>query len=469
MKAKKWVAIRRSSQVFFFLLFTAILWSTTYPLKGGPVPPETVFRLDPLLIFITSLSERVLLPGIILSSVMILLTLILGRFFCGWVCPLGAAFDLAGLAVRKRDKENEKVNAKNRKYKYFILSAVVLSALFGIQAAWVLDPLGIMSRFLSLSFIPSVSSAMRVQFNNMFINAQFMSILFMVAAASVLIKKRFWCRTICPLGAIYALTAKAALLRRVVRGCSDCGACAANCRMGAIRDDFSYSKGECILCMDCVYDCPAAGTSFAFRGNSDASLTGTDASRRNILILISSSVLLSGFGRFRRLGRSRAVIRPPAALPEDEFVDRCIRCGNCMRVCITNGLQPAMGESGVSGIWTPKLVPEIGYCEYNCTLCGNTCPTGAIRRVSLAQKHDTKLGLAVVDRERCISWADGKQCMVCEEHCPVPQKAIKAVEETVNGKAIRKPVVDGNLCVGCGICQNKCPVDPVRAIRVRPF
>ncbi|MDD5424723.1 MAG: 4Fe-4S binding protein, partial [Candidatus Omnitrophica bacterium] len=119
--------------------------------------------------------------------------------------------------------------------------------------------------------------------------------------------------------------------------------------------------------------------------------------------------------------------------------------------------------------WAPKLVPEIGYCEYNCTLCGNTCPTGAIRRVSLAQKHDTRLGLAVVDRNICISWSDGRQCMVCEKHCPVPDKAIKAREDYVNGKVIRKPLVDGNLCVGCGVCQNKCPVNPVRAIRVRPF
>jgi MauM/NapG family ferredoxin protein len=324
-----------------------------------------------------------------------------------------------------------------------------------------------MSRFLSLSFMPYVSSVLRVQFNNTFIDTQLMLALFLAAVATVFIKKRFWCRSICPLGAIYALTAKVALLRREVRGCSDCGKCTPRCRMGAIKDDFSYSKGECILCMDCVYDCPESRTGFVWEGrtcNGEA-----DPGRRGILLLLSSSVLLAGFGKFRSSAASRSVIRPPAALPEEEFVDRCVRCGNCMRVCITNGLQPSMGESGISGIWTPKLVPEIGYCEYNCILCGNTCPTGAIRRVSLAQKRDTRLGIAVVDRSICISWAGGKQCMVCEEHCPVPDKAIKAVEETVNGKVIRKPVVDGNLCVGCGICQNKCPVGPVRAVRVRPF
>ncbi|MFA5499735.1 MAG: 4Fe-4S binding protein [Candidatus Omnitrophota bacterium] len=438
MKVKKLALLRRASQISFFLLFA--------------VSSNVIFKFDPLAMFFTSISERVILPGIILSCVMILLTFVFGRFFCGWVCPLGASFDLIGLAAGGKRAENERSNARNRKLKFMVLAAVALSAFAGVQAAWVLDPLGIMSRFM-----------------NTFPGSPVMAAVFIAACSTVFIKKRFWCRSVCPLGAIYALTAKVALLRRKVRGCSDCGACATRCRMGAIRDDLSYSKGECILCMDCVYDCPATGARFTFGGSHAARDPGTDASRRNILILMSSSVLLSGFGRFRWPARDRAAIRPPAALPEEEFTGRCIRCGSCMRVCITNGLQPSMGESGISGIWAPKLVPEIGYCEYNCTLCGNTCPTGAIRRVSLAQKHDTRLGLAVVDRNICISWADGRQCMVCEEHCPVPDKAIKAREDYVNGKIIRKPLVDGNLCVGCGVCQNKCPVNPVRAIRVRPF
>ncbi|MFA5336123.1 MAG: 4Fe-4S binding protein [Candidatus Omnitrophota bacterium] len=438
MKVRKLILLRRASQVLFFLLFAA---------SSG-----IIFKIDPLAMFFTSISERAILPGIILSCIMILLTYVLGRFFCGWVCPLGASFDLIGLAAGKRRTENKKANARHGRIKYILLAVVALSAILGIQVAWVLDPLGIMSRFV-----------------NTFPGSPVMAVIFLVVCSTVFIKKRFWCRSICPLGALYALAAKAALLGRKVRGCSDCGGCASRCRMGAIKDDSGYSKGECILCMDCVYDCPALGTKFTWGGGHAEGGRGTDTSRRNILILLSSSVLLSGFGKFRLPARGRTVIRPPAALPEEEFTGRCIRCGNCMRVCITNGLQPSMGESGISGIWTPKLVPEIGYCEYNCTLCGNTCPTGAIHRVSLAQKHDTRLGLAAVDRNICISWADGKQCMVCEEHCPVPDKAIKAREDNVNGKVIRKPLVDGNLCVGCGICQNKCPVNPVRAIRVRPF
>jgi len=139
-----------------------------------------------------------------------------------------------------------------------------------------------------------------------------------------------------------------------------------------------------------------------------------------------------------------------------------------MKVCLTNGLQPVTLESGLEGLWTPQLVPEIGYCEYNCHLCGDVCPTQAIKKLSLEDKQKAKLGIAEIDKTMCIAWAENKECIVCEEHCPVPEKAIKSTEQIVDGKKIFKPRVDEQLCVGCGICQNKCPTKPLRAIRVNP-
>jgi formate hydrogenlyase subunit 6/NADH:ubiquinone oxidoreductase subunit I len=139
-----------------------------------------------------------------------------------------------------------------------------------------------------------------------------------------------------------------------------------------------------------------------------------------------------------------------------------------MKVCITNGLQPVVLESGVEGLWTPRLVPEIGYCEYKCTLCGEVCPTGAIPRLSVLEKQKARLGLAVIDHSICLAWDGNEECIVCEEHCPVAEKAIKVREDVVKGKRILRPIVDRALCIGCGICQNKCPVRPVRAIRVDP-
>ncbi len=488
--------LRRLSQIFFGGFFIYVLWSTTYPLTGS-VDPESLFKINPLLMAMTSISERVLLPGLLSAGALILATFILGRFFCGWVCPLGGAMDLARFVSRRKISKNNPRNAA--RIKYVILAGIFILAVFGIQAAWPFDPIVIAARFVSLNLIPSITFLIEKLFVFLvrdlnlhgavydfyralkdtvlgvkvfyFPNSGFVFLAFAAIAGASVLMTRAWCRFLCPLGALLALVSKFSLLERYVKKCVNCGKCVSACRMGAIKDGNEYVKEECVLCMDCVYDCPVHSTEFSFKRPSKYPAPGASEkggiTRRQFLYLLGGSAVLAAAGRIIRTGSS-LVIRPPAAQREDKFVNTCVRCGNCMKVCITNGLQPSLTEAGAAGIWTPKLVPEIGYCEYNCTLCGNVCPTGAIPALSLEKKHQVRLGLAKVIKERCIAWANNEQCIVCEEHCPVPEKAIKVIEEFHDGKKVLKPYVDPNLCVGCGICQNKCPVRPLRAIVVDP-
>ena len=142
-----------------------------------------------------------------------------------------------------------------------------------------------------------------------------------------------------------------------------------------------------------------------------------------------------------------------------------------MKVCPTNALQPAKWEAGPDGLWTPMLVPKIGYCEYYCSLCSQVCPTGAIEELTVEAKTQVKIGTAWIDKNRCIPWKFGDPCIVCEEHCPVSPKAIKMVEVDVlqpdgSIKKPKVPVIDTQLCIGCGICENKCPVVDQPAIYV---
>lgn len=142
-----------------------------------------------------------------------------------------------------------------------------------------------------------------------------------------------------------------------------------------------------------------------------------------------------------------------------------------MKICPTGGLQPAVSEAGVEGLWTPKLVPRIGYCDYSCNLCGQVCPTEAIQPLTVEAKQQVKIGLACFDTTRCIPYAFGRDCMVCEEHCPIPDKAIYFLEVEIrdrNGerKTIKQPRVDADLCIGCGICENVCVFRDRPAIRV---
>jgi MauM/NapG family ferredoxin protein len=523
---KKLIIARRVSQASFLLLFIYVLWSTTYPLKGL-IHPEMLFKTDPLIMIMTSIAERALIAGTILSVSMLILTIILGRFFCGWICPLGTMID-AGGAFGKIKRENDRLNDKIHPVKLYVLAAILIFAVFGRQEAWLLDPIVLMARFISLVLIPFVTSNITFIFELLirkfgsqgaigdlyhslqssvlgikvtyFAHSWLILSIFAAILAVTALMKRLWCRGLCPLGALYSFAARFSMLRRVVDISAKGGTGKAPCRMGAIKDDSSYKKSECILCMDCVYSYPPHLTRFSwplFRhpeenqrpdegsilDSSAASRPQNDAgggiSRKKFLFVLLTPLLLSGFkfNERKEIGKPEGqghgpkpegIIRPPAALNEDDFLNRCVRCGNCMKVCPTNGLQPLSPETGYASMWTPELVPETGYCEYKCTLCGNTCPTGAIKRVTQAEKLSIKLGTASIDRSICIAWAGNKECIVCEEHCPIYEKAIKLKEEVVGGVRIFRPSIDEALCVGCGICQNKCPTRPVRAVRVSP-
>jgi polyferredoxin len=503
-----YIVVRRISQTVFLLLFVYVLWSTTYPLRG-PIPPEIIFKIDPLLVFFVSLSERVILPGIFLSGVLVLSALVLGRFFCGWICPLGTFNDWLSSLRKRKAVPGEPQNRKIRKIKFGILAVIGICALGGFQAAWFFDPLVIMARFISLNLIPTVTLGL----GNFFItgirsfglyggfydfyhelrntvlgvsvyyfsNSVPIFVFFSCLSLPVLFVSRIWCRMLCPLGALYALAAKGAILERKVGNCTGCMVCRSDCRMGAIEEGGRYAKGECILCMDCLYTCPANVTSFGWRKTGGLKTKPGDMSgghgvtRKDFLFLLFSAAALSFLTRSSKtfaqpFGRPLSpVLRPPGALKEEAFLDRCIRCGNCMKVCVTNGLQPVMLEAGWSGLWTPQLVPEIGYCEYQCHLCGNVCPTGAIPKLTSEEKKLRKIGIAVIARNICLPWGEDKNCIVCEEHCPTPEKAIKLEEDSSSGRKMLKPVVRKDLCIGCGICQKVCPVRPARAVRVVPL
>lgn len=165
------------------------------------------------------------------------------------------------------------------------------------------------------------------------------------------------------------------------------------------------------------------------------------------------------------------LIRPPGALSEDLFLKKCVKCGECMKVCLTNGLHPCLMEAGIEGIWSPILVPKLGYCEYSCTLCGRVCPTGAIKKLTEEEKKVTKIGLAFINKNRCLPYAFQTSCIVCEEHCPTSPKAIWFEEKEVavrDGRieVLKLPHVDSKLCIGCGICEAKCPISDNPAIAV---
>jgi NADPH-dependent glutamate synthase beta subunit-like oxidoreductase/formate hydrogenlyase subunit 6/NADH:ubiquinone oxidoreductase subunit I len=240
--------------------------------------------------------------------------------------------------------------------------------------------------------------------------------------------------------------------------CAECALCAERCPMGAINEkDFSSDPGECIQCMECL-PCPAGA--IRFRGDRiKANGYEFNLSRRQFLasgVMGVTAGLFSHFGLFRK--RNTPPLRPPGAKPEEAFLSRCVRCGQCLEVCPQHALQLAFLESGWEGIMTPRLVFSEGFCDPSCNACGQVCPTGAIPPLSLEQKRTQVIGTARVDLSLCES------CLICRDMCP--QRAIEVVEVEEEGEMIRFPKVLSKNCIGCGLCEFICPTEGEKAIRI---
>jgi polyferredoxin len=495
--------IRRITQGFFLLFFLFLFIQTES--KGNDdlgYPVRLFLDFDPLIFITTILSAHAVAKAFYLSIITITITFFFGRVFCGWVCPLGTLHNIVGSIRRKRP-----VGMYDRWYrvKYYILIATLASALFTLQPTGILDPLSLLIRSFSVSVFPLFNYAVHAAFDTIYsINplgvaaitepfydllkktvltfeqslynqGVFIGTLFITILSFNFIEKRFWCKYICPLGAFLGILSRYSFLKlSVSEGCTSCSECATVCQGNAQpHDKKHWRSSECLVCRNCDDICPQNAVSFNYKYKRVPN--GIDLGRRRMITSLITGVvavpLLRAVPTAKVGTQDPVLLRPPGALPEKEFLKRCVKCGECMKVCITNGLQPTLFEAGVEGIWTPTLVPRIGYCEYRCTLCGQVCPTDAIKKLTIEEKIKVKIGLAMIDPGRCLPWAHARPCIVCEEVCPTPKKAIWFEEVSVRDRqgkrvTLKQPHVDLDLCIGCGICETKCPVLGMPAIYV---
>jgi MauM/NapG family ferredoxin protein len=518
------VWIRRITQALFLGLFLFLLaesrlpqdvyldYSRAFAAEADlriEAPVTFFFRMDPLVTLSTLVSGGMLIKGFLWAAGVVALTILLGRVFCGFICPLGSIHHAAG--ALKPSLKGERMLAANRKspsqrIKYFLLTGFLVAAVLGLNMTGLLDPMSFLFRSLALAVVPAVGNGLRSVFEGLAVSdykivqllsyggevlvapvfgytsqayqtGWFIGLLFLVVLFLNRIQPRFWCRVLCPLGALLGVCSRFTLLRleKDVEKCSGCNLCTTHCQGAASpKPETAWETSECLMCFNCFHVCPEDALAFRFRW-APASGRRPDVGRRAVLggLLAGLSLPLVGRldGRVDKVADPR-LIRPPGALAEGDFLEACQRCGLCMRACPTNVIHPTLAEAGMSGFWTPHLIMTQGYCEYTCTLCGSVCPTGAIRPITAREKtgRPIKIGSAYLDRGRCLPWSGNAPCIVCQEHCPTSPKAIFLKTEKVprpDGREItvQLPYVDLKLCVGCGICEYKCPVLGLPAIR----
>jgi len=308
-----------------------------------------------------------------------------------------------------------------------------------------LDPIPLVTRSFNLVLLPIVDRSVNfISVSSRFYEgAWLIFVIFLTAVLLNLAIPRFYCRFICPLGALLGILSRFAIWRigKNQSECVDCKLCEKSCE-GGCEPSGNIKISECVLCFNCREDCKDELISYQTKPSLAGEETDPDISRRGFVLSLASGIFAVPAVRLsNKLGSNwvHKVIRPPGALPEEEFLKRCIKCGQCMRVCPTNVIQPGGIDGGLENLWTPVLNNRIGSsgCQLNCTACGQVCPTSAIRPITLSEKlgvnefadaGPTKLGTAFVDRNRCLPWAMDKPCIVCEENCPVSPKAIYTQE-----------------------------------------
>jgi polyferredoxin len=527
---------RRVAQTAFFALFMYFLFQTafrgTFAAQAGepvrlPLPVEAFLLADPFVGAMTLLSTHTIYRGLAWGVGIVALTLLFGRVFCGWICPFGTLHHFFGWIFPSRYlKGNKRIDANKTHWwqsgKYYMMWGFLGAAAAGSAIGGLLDPICVAVRAIGLGVVPalqylgvrgatvaadtnvravqtasdgaqdvlaqSVWTANQAYFHQTwFIVFALVAILFMNRFIP-----RFWCRALCPLGAFLGVISRWSLfgMEKDHAKCTDCNLCLVHCQgADSPQGGVKHRQDECHMCLNCEAACPEDVIKFRFLPNRRSEILKPDLKRRTVVA--SAAVGIVGIPAMRIANwpdraYSEKVIRPPGSVEEREFLERCIRCAECMKVCPNNALHPAFFEAGIEGLWTPILIARIGYCEYSCVLCGQVCPTGAIQKIDENQKmgigqKPLSIGTAMYDQGRCLPWSMATPCIVCEEFCPTSPKAIWAEELEIPKREphydgaghakmttvkVQRPHVDPSLCIGCGACEKVCPIVDKPAVYV---
>lgn len=452
------------------------------------VPVEIFLAIDPLVSLSTSIAARSWIWSLACAGIILVISLLIPRGFCGYVCPLGTTIDFFDWAIAGRVKRfRVGTNGWWVHVRYYLLAGTLFCAIFGVLVSGYVSAIPVITRAVMYLGEPLQTGIMRGWHLVVPMNAgHFVSIgLFAVILLLSFLKPRFWCKYVCPSGAVFSLGNLLRLTSRKVEStCIHCYKCVEVCPFDAIKNDFTTRGTDCTLCQTCGGVCPSHSIKFVERWHSIElkprnmpPTNETAIGRRGFLsAAVGTVAAVTGgaglaaatraFGAKLDTAGSPCPVRAPGSVPEHEFLRMCIRCGECLKVCPYNVLQPMGFDQGLEGLWTPEVMADHAGCAPSCNTCGQVCPTGAIRPLPLEEKRVARMGLAVVNETTCLPFANRQACQECVDECK--QAGYDAIEFTrvhtevdeegnpVEGSGHIAPIVLADKCVGCGLCQMSC-------------
>jgi len=430
-----------------------------------------------------------------------------------------------GSIFRKKDSDKRKKSCyeyhpAHNKFRWAFLIILILGFVTGLSILpALLDPYSAYGRIVTHLFRPLylygnnllAQSGVKVNEHSLYaVEIVFRSGVFLVAVGTLLIVGflavrfgRLYCNTVCPVGTFLGILSRFSLfkVRLNAEKCKSCGMCARICKSSCIDiQNKIIDTSRCVDCFNCLGQCRFDALSYRWGSPaktpvSDVPASGSsamppaDSSRRTFLSLLtalgtaichhkvfalqadapsdssesgsSASKTVSSLEVPRGKDHRDSAISPPGSRSWKHLARHCTACHLCITKCPSNVLKPAFLEYGIGGMLQPTMSFEHGFCNYDCTVCGEICPNGALTPFTQEEKHTTQIGEVHLELELCITYHDGTSCGACAEHCPTG-----AVHMIPHKGALTIPELTPEWCVGCGACEYICPVRPIRAIHV---
>lgn len=432
-------------------------------------------------------------------------TLLFGRIYCSVLCPLGIFQDFFDwLANRKcfTRKNKKKYGFKEKDYRYgrwIWLGILLVAWLCGVTVlVGLFDPYSAFGRMVSQLLRPlfgicnnivATIAQNRGNFDVFLVDVSLRSVFALVVAVLTLLiiahfsfhYGRTWCNTFCPVGTVLGFLSKYSLFKMRIdtSKCNHCGACAKKCKAYCIdskNQNIDYNR--CVDCFNCISNCKQGAIYYGLpkKGSApvteraDAGCETVNAGRRDFIRsgMIVGAAVASQQIHARRPDKSGTVISefdkqtplsPAGSVSHDNLNSLCTACHMCIVNCPQHVLKPAGLEYGLGGVLQPVMSFDKGYCNFDCTICSDTCPAGAIKPISVEKKHVTQVGHVVFNRDKCVVVKKDKSCGACAEHCPVGGIVMVKYQGYLT-----IPETHTEYCIGCGGCEYICPEHAVHIV-----